>query len=389
VSPDETLRRIAPKMRAIGITRVANVTGLDVIGVPVVAVIRPNARSIAVAQGKGLDLTAAKVSGLMESIENHHAERVLRPLVLASLAEIRHRGHVIDVSALPRVAGSTFHPDTRMLWIQGYEVMKRTAAWIPFEVVHTDYTLPLPTGCGAFMMGDSGLASGNHPLEATIHAVCELVERDAVTLWQFLGEDARRARRIDLLTVDDDACQRVLERFASAGVRVEVWDVTSDIGIAAFFCTIVDAAPNPWRPLPPASGSGCHPCREIALLRALTEAAQVRLTIIAGSRDDLGMATYMRGGDEQLVAETVAAIHAPGARRPLDATPTQVSDTFGGDMAYALERLRGAGIEEVAVVDLSIPEIGIPVVRVVIPGLEGVHEAPGFEPGPRLRRRLT
>src|SRR4051812_8700232 len=75
VAPEQTLSRITPLAQSMGITRVATITGLDVIGIPVVAVTCPNSRSIAVAQGKGLSLAAAKVSGLMEAIENFHAER--------------------------------------------------------------------------------------------------------------------------------------------------------------------------------------------------------------------------------------------------------------------------------------------------------------------------
>jgi ribosomal protein S12 methylthiotransferase accessory factor len=377
-----------PHARAMGITRIATITGLDVIGIPVVAVMRPNSRSIAVAQGKGLDLVSAKISGLMESIENFHAERICAPLVLASWEEMCERGAMIDVASLPRAAGGAFDPKARILWIQGHEAMSSRLAWLPFEVVHTDYTMPLPAGSGAFLMSDSGVASGNHPLEATSHAICELVERDAVTLWRFAKESERRARRVDLDTVDDSGCQAVLERFTRARVRVAVWEVTSDVGIPAFYCSILDQSPSSWRPLSHAVGAGCHPCREVALSRALTEAAQTRLTMIAGSRDDIGLAAYRRGEDREAVAETMALFDAPAARRFSDA-PTHVAATFNDDVGWELACLRKAGIEEVAIVDLTLPEYGIPVVRVVIPGLEGMHDAAGFVAGRRLRARFA
>src|SRR4051812_35005545 len=80
VSPAETVARLRPHLAGMGITRVANVTGLDVIGIPVVMVCRPNSRSLSVSQGKGLDLDAARASGLMESVEMFHAERAIGPL---------------------------------------------------------------------------------------------------------------------------------------------------------------------------------------------------------------------------------------------------------------------------------------------------------------------
>ncbi len=76
VAPEVTLSRLARAMPVMGITRIANVTDLDIVGIPVVMVCRPNSRSLSVSQGKGLDLAAAKASGLMESIESYHAERI-------------------------------------------------------------------------------------------------------------------------------------------------------------------------------------------------------------------------------------------------------------------------------------------------------------------------
>jgi YcaO-like protein with predicted kinase domain len=388
VAPERTLERIQPLLRSMGITRVANITGLDVIGIPVVAVVRPNSRSIAVAQGKGLDLALAKVSGLMESIENYHAENVRAPLQLASYRDMLQRGPCLNLEDVPRVSGSALAATTRMLWLQGHEIFGSTPLWLPFELVHTNYSLPLPTGSGALMMSDSGVASGNDALEATSHAICELVERDAMTLFQFESADAKRARRVALGSIDDPACCSVLERYAKADVQVAVWNVTSDVGIPTFVCTILDRESGQWRALGPASGSGAHPCREIALLRALTEAAQVRLTVIAGSRDDISMAAYRRGQDREVLAES-ARVFAEEASLRFEQVPTHSAETLNDDVAWELGRLRAVGIEQVAVVDLSLPELGISVVRVVIPGLEGMHDAPGFTAGKRVRARLS
>src|SRR5215467_3082672 len=84
-----TVARARKLFGAFGITRVANVTGLDCIGIPVVMVCRPNARSLSVSQGKGIDLDAARASGLMESIELFHAERINLPLKLGSWNDLR------------------------------------------------------------------------------------------------------------------------------------------------------------------------------------------------------------------------------------------------------------------------------------------------------------
>src|SRR6266545_6649307 len=175
VEPAETLRRVQPLLRLAGITRVANVTGMDAVGIPTVIVTRPNSRSLSVSQGKGADLLSAKVSGIMESIEQWHAEHVDRPLRLASLSDLAGRMRVVDVNRLPQFV-EPYRPTDRILWIEGQEVESGETVWLPYEMAHLDLTLPLPEGSGRFMMGSNGLASGNNALEALAHGLCEVIE---------------------------------------------------------------------------------------------------------------------------------------------------------------------------------------------------------------------
>src|SRR5438067_4400964 len=141
IAPEETLRKIRPLTPVMGITRIANVTGLDCIGIPVVMVCRPNSRSIAVSQGKGTTLIAAKVSGLMESIEGYHAEHITLPLKLASYEELCYTHPVVDVRQLPRPADTVFHPNTPLLWIEGFDLVENGNMWLPYELVHLNYTI--------------------------------------------------------------------------------------------------------------------------------------------------------------------------------------------------------------------------------------------------------
>jgi ribosomal protein S12 methylthiotransferase accessory factor len=115
VSPATTVKRLRKLMPQMGITRVANVTGLDRIGIPVVMVCRPNARSLAVSQGKGLDLDSALASGLMEAAELYHAEHIALPLKLGCQAELQPTHPLVDVSRLARVAGGPFNEHLVML----------------------------------------------------------------------------------------------------------------------------------------------------------------------------------------------------------------------------------------------------------------------------------
>jgi YcaO-like protein with predicted kinase domain len=388
IHPEETVDRVRRLAPVMGITRVANVTGLDCVGIPVVMVCRPNSRSIAVAQGKGLDFAAAKASGLMESVETYHGEHIHLPLKLASFQELRYTHTLVEPAALPLVAGSLYHPGLKLLWIEGDDLLQDEPVWLPYELVHTDYTLPFPPGSGCFIPSSNGLASGNHLLEAISHAVCEVVERDALALWHLRDEEARSRTRIDLDTVEDPACLAVLDRFRHAGITVGVWETTSDVGIPAFTCSIVDRSEDPLRLLSGARGSGCHPSRRIALLRALTEAAQSRLTFISGARDDAFRSRYTRNRSPDVLRLQRAKLAVRGPMRSFLEVPTWEGETLDADVAWELERLEAVGITRVVMVDLTKPEFGLPVVRVVIPGLEGVDRSPGYTPGARARAVL-
>ena len=369
----------------MGITRIANVTGLDYIGIPVVMVCRPNSRALSVSQGKGLDLAAARASGLMESVESFHAERINLPLKLASYEELRYTHKVVDVTRLPSVPDSRFHGNLQLLWIMGRELISDTPVWVPFETVHLNYTTAHVVGEGSFLASSNGLASGNHLLEAISHAICEVVERDADAVWKLDDPDALTSRRVDLNTIDDPDCLRLLELFERARVTVAVWDTTSDVGIPSFLCEIVDEVEDRIRALYACTGHGCHPTRRIALLRALTEAAQSRLTAIAGSRDDLSRADYERTRSPDALRRSRKLTRGQGMRSFADA-PNWESVSFNGDIEWELERLQAVGVNQVIAVDLTRSEFNIPVVRVIVPGLEGPPSY-AYTPGERARRR--
>jgi YcaO-like protein with predicted kinase domain len=371
VSPEETLESVRRFFPAMGITRVADITGLDIIGLPVVTVCRPNSRAVTVSLGKGLDLAAAKASGVMESIEAFMAERLTQPLVLGSVSDLRSSHPLVDVDLLPRTTDSVYHPDAPILWIEGRELFTGTPRWVPYEMVHTAYTLPRPTGTGCFIATSNGLASGNHRLEAISHAICETVERDAATLHSVRAPEDTASRRIDPRTVEDPGCGEALGRLDRAGMLVAIWDITSDIGIPAFICRIAERRRPPVVTADDAEGMGCHPDRNVALLRALTEAAQSRLDVISGARDDPSGWDYGDYAHETGQEPSTAPEMAGEAVRDFTAVPMFDGDSLDADVAWELAALRSAGISEVVAVDLTHEDFGIPVVRVIVPGLEG------------------
>jgi len=385
ISPEETLQRIKPFMPIMGITRIANVTGLDNIGIPVVMVCRPNSRSLSVSQGKGISLSAAKASGLMESVESYHAEQITLPLKLASYEELKYTHLVVNVKTLPRISNTLFHSNLRILWIEGYDLIQEESIWVPYELVHTDYRIPLPSGSGCFQTTSNGLASGNHLLESISHGICEVVERDATSLWLINKENKKKITQIDPNTIKETSCQDILQQFYKNNIEVGVWDATTDIGIPSFVCTIVESSDYRSRGLYPTSGMGSHPSSKIALLRALTEAAQSRLTMISGSRDDNSRKEYEQSRDEKILNYFREELKTGKTTKSFENIPTRETESLDRDVSWELSKLKAIGIKRVIAVDLTKKGFEIPVVRIIIPGLEGVPNFPGYVPGIRAK----
>jgi YcaO-like protein with predicted kinase domain len=380
-SPADTLARYRYFAARMGITRLGNITGLDRIGIPVAVAVRPNSRSVSVSQGKGLDLPQAMASALMEAIEGYHAEMAEEGR-RSTYRELAAQGEVVDPGSLCST-GKPCDPEAEIAWTEGFDLLRREPCWVPTELVHADYTRPLD---GYFPAGSNGLASGNHPAEALSAAICELIERDAIAVWAASGIRARAQTAIHIVSIDDRDCRGLLAKYGKVGVDVRVWDATTDIGIAAFVCDIRDPALGEPNRLRRFHGAGCHPDRAIALSRALTEAAQARLTYIAGMRDDILPEEYQEPPEADIADALLDALAADAPPRTFGSVPTFTSDDLTADIAWEADRLRAAGITRVVVVDLARPELGIPVVRVVIPGLDGDIKHPHYTLGPRARR---
>ncbi len=384
LTPAQTIERARPHLGKMGITRIGVVTGLDRVGIPVVMVTRPNARSVAVSQGKGLDLDAAKASALMESIETWHAEHITRPVIYGTFADLAHRHKLADPDALAQVRDSFFNASTRILWIEGINLIDQQNIWVPFEMVHTDYTQPGPPGHGCFHCSTNGLASGNHILEAQCHAICEVIERDATTIWHHLPASSRAAGRLILNTVDDPECCEIIERLTNSGLDLAVWETTSDAGVPAFYGLVVNG--DGTLPEHIGAGAGCHPCKAIALSRTLTEAAQTRLTYISGARDDLQEFEFYDSDLRKKHEQSLNLISNETPQRCFGDISNHDNSTLNDDLECLIAGLTSIGIDQVISIDLTNPDINIPVVRLIIPGLEAPHDDDDYVPGTRVQR---
>ena len=382
--PADTRARITPHLARAGITRVADITGLDRIGIPVTLAIRPNARTVVGSTGKGTTLDAAWVSGAMEAIEMHHAEHADFPVEQASVEALRRQQRpMLAVERLPLVRHQRLLDNVPIPWTGGEDVASGQPIQVPLSCVHLrpPRSSGQPSVYSPFQRGSNGLASGNHRLEAILAGMYEVIERDAYALERARpGFWTRTDRVVALRRLALPEVNALLDQLAAAEMLVIVRDMTSDLGVPAFTARLFDLAQPETGT---AVGYGCHLETEVALVRAITEAVQSRAVVqVAGSRDDTikierwTMKLFASEVDSALAMERQAS-HVPAVR--------QAGRDFSDDFATLLDRLAAAGLPQVGVVDMQEPPFPVAVVRVVIPGLEGIHTFPSYRPGPRAR----
>ena len=384
IEVETTLARFGPLARVMGITRIGNVTGLDDLCIPCVIAVRPASLSVTVAMGKGATVTQARVSALMEAAESFHGERIETRFRRASEQALwRFGAALVSPGALCRTA-APYDPADEINWIEGFDLLSGRPCSVPAASVHTDCTRGEE---GLLLAGSNGLASGNHLLEAIATGLCELIERDAVALWHSRSLVERAACRLDLASVTDQACRALLDRYAAAGMAPRIWQVASDLGVAVFVCDL-PTRPGDHAPLLRRSrGAGCHPEPEVALARALAEAAQSRLHRIAGLRNDLTPEAYTDTAASLGGAALLDALSDAAPGLAFDEAPRFSSRDIGEDVRWLLDRLAQRGFKQVVAIDLTRDQLDLPVVRMVVPGLEWDCNHPQYRPGPRALQR--
>jgi ribosomal protein S12 methylthiotransferase accessory factor len=359
VPPSETLRRIQPLLRPAGITRLANITDLDWIGIPVWQAIHPNSRLYSVSQGKGLTHAQAQVSASMEGLEQFHAAHIQLSSVTETVGAM-HRQIAYDPYALVLSEPSFLNDAMPIEWLPATDLTDGTQTWVPRAVCDCDGTVSERLSLPLFRVSTNGLASGNTVAEALVHALSEVVERDAVSR---RGQGAAFVEvMVDLDTVSSRLAQQVLKRFERAGLTTLVTNATGPTGVPCFEVW-VDHPDGPalgW-------GSGAHPRRATALIRALTEAAQARATYIAGSRDDLGRTIYRRNDIDAAVRHYTQTVRPHRSFLDAPDLPRRSLATEVHDMVRRIKTM--TGMAPVAV-DLTRPDFDLPVVFVVAPGLQ-------------------
>ncbi|WP_281029240.1 YcaO-like family protein [Rhizobium azibense] len=372
VVPSETLMRVSPFLLDFGVTRVARHTGLDRIGIPVWCAYSPNARSIVVAQGKGLTDDDAKVSAVMEALERAVAGNPSVNTVRTSARRLQESGYMVEkLNCLIGRHKNDIGDDEGIEWALGRELLSGTEIYIPFEAAILDRT----RDC-RFWMSSDGLACGNTLEEAMLHGILERIERDAHVLWQIGNDKDRYSRCIDPRGLQDPALDQLIEKIEKAGLVLRLFDMMSDIAIPCFTAILAPGEIHgaaDVRFVEVTAGNGAHPSPVRAAIRAVTEAVQSRLTYISGARDDILPETF----HAPLPLQTRTAFQA------VPAMPAAIAPAFPQSLSqhlnHTLGALREKQIDKVIVLALSDPALPFSVTKIFIPALEN-------PPGGRARR---
>jgi len=367
-SPEETFDIISSLVEVAGITRVADITKLDRLNIPVFSCIRPGAAdgAISVYNGKGVTTMAARVSAIMEGLERYSAElQATDPLTTGKYPDMCEEYEILDPAEL--ILPEDVGPDAAVPWTVGHEIISDDAGNLILEELFVPAAAvyhPLPSHFySLFRTGTNGIASGNTLEEAAFHALCEVIERDA---WS-LCEAGKTGGKL-IVDIEDEDIAGLLNSFQEAGVFVLLRDITSDIGLPTIVAVSDDVSLKD--PTLLCLGMGTHSSPKIAALRALTEVAQSRATQIHGARDDATIADVRK----QIGYERTKRLNAKWFDETDTVRFSELKDLSADDFLDEIKNtaalLNRAGLQTVIVKDLTRPELGIPVVRVIVPGLE-------------------
>lgn len=363
MDPALTLARIRPHLHKAGITRVADITDLDTIGIPVVIATRPASGSLAVEAGKGATLEAAAASATMEAIERFVGEEDDFRDLVATVDEVGDRV-AVPIEHFPLLTHARVATSRAFPWSRMWDLRSGEMRLVPEMLVHLPVEQPSMTG-SPWAASSNGLASGNNVAEALCAGLYEVVERDATSCWQVAHAKGESNLMINLDTLRGEVIGGIVQQIRSADSDVAIMWCPTEVGIPTCMAYV-------WsndRGLGIYKGYGCHLDPQIAMIRAVTEAVQARTIFIAGARDDLGRASFeaLRRSDvygpEWVSANSVAV--------SVDELPNRATGSFHGDVAIILDGLSRAGFETVLARELVMGRtFEVAVVRVVVPGLE-------------------
>lgn len=368
IPPSKTIENNENKTKIAGITRITEITHLDRIGIPVFSAIRPTAQDggISIYGGKGITQEHAKASAMMEGFERYSAEKQPSDkTITASLSEIDDK-HINPISLnLPKDFSKDKIDLMNLEWNISKDLISGDEYYIPSNAIYHPY-VPSNNVQGLFKGNTNGLASGNNLEEAILHGIFEVIERDA---WSIFELTHKNSKQIDIESIDNENINYILNKYRENKINIKLMNLTADIDVPTIAASADDTVLKDAGLL--SLGIGTHLNPEIAILRALTEVAQSRATQIQGAREDTVRADFARkAGYERMKRINSYYFEDEDYKMSFNDIDDKSTNSINRDIEIVKEELIKNGLDKILYVDLTRPELGVSVVRVVIPTME-------------------
>ena len=370
IAPEKTIENNEDKLKTAGITRIADITDLDRIGLPIYTAIRPTAEDGAVSSygGKGIAKDHARASAMMEGFERYSAERQgSDETKIATVEEISELGEFINPESLnlPKDFKKQNLDSMKLEWSTAKDIISDKEYFIPTNAIYHPYIHG--NDCESlFKSNTNGLASGNVLEEAILHGIFEVIERDA---WSIFELTHKNYAQIDTASIESDIVNETIDKFESEGIKIKLMDFTADINVPTIAASADDTVTRDAGLL--TLGMGTHLDPEVAILRALTEVAQSRATQINGAREDTVRADFAReAGYERMKRINKYYFRDEDEKISLSSIENKSTTSITKDLEIVKEELMGNDIDKILYHDLTRPELDVSVVRVIIPEME-------------------
>ena len=370
IAPKKTIEINEDKLKTAGITRVADITDLDRIGMPVFTAIRPTAEdgAISIYGGKGITKDHAKASAMMEGFERYSAEKQdSDETIIATADEIAEKGNPVELKSLnlPQQYEKEDVNALQLEWSLTHDLISGKDYYVPSHAVFHPYT-PESNIRSLFKSNTNGLASGNILEEAILHGIFEVIERDA---WSIFELTHKNYSQINLDSIESELINDTIDKFESEGIKIKLMDFTADVKIPTIAASADDTITRDAGLL--TLGMGTHLDPEVAILRALTEVAQSRATQINGAREDTVRADFAReAGYERMKRINRFYFKQEETQIDLGDIENKSTTSINEDMEIVKNELVDNGISKILYTDLTRPELDVSVVRVIIPEME-------------------
>jgi len=351
-----------------GISRVSEISGFDVIGVPIWASTRPLATSVSINSGKGLNAMMARAGTVAESIEFHYAENP-SPIQKARTIGQMNRWRdfeVISPDKWHRAKSAVLTERSVFDWdvVAPIQHLEKLTCLIPSEAVYINQLNQI--NLMRFQSSTNGWATGSCREDAVLQGLYEVVERDGWTIWNYLTKDVGVAPpRILLDRIQDEWFHLVLDRLDELAIKVVLFDVSTDTRLPVTWALLYDLSDAPAGFF---NGYGCAGTLLGSVTRALLEAIQSRACYIAGARDDMlrRSFTLMKRFDQPVAYQ--ALMDLPTGEALFG--PIAEGMSAKEELEYILSYLASQGFSDFYVRDCGMPYANLSVAKVIAPCLE-------------------